>query len=69
MKTTGKVATGFLIGTAVGAALGLLFAPKKGKKTRAMLADQARNAKKKAGNIYDEAREFVDSAREKVLSN
>jgi gas vesicle protein len=41
MTNTGKIATGVLVGTVLGAALGLLLAPKKGSKTRALIADKA----------------------------
>jgi gas vesicle protein len=40
MTNTGKIATGVLVGTVLGAALGLLLAPKKGSKTRALIADK-----------------------------
>jgi gas vesicle protein len=35
MNNTGKIALGILVGTVVGGTLGILFAPKKGAKTRA----------------------------------
>ena len=47
---------GFLAGTAVGAGLGVLFAPKSGKETR----KDIKNLAKKAKNIdLDDVREFV----------
>jgi gas vesicle protein len=42
MNNTGKIALGILVGTVVGGTLGILFAPKKGAKTRIVLADKAR---------------------------
>ncbi|GIV35859.1 MAG: hypothetical protein KatS3mg032_0238 [Cyclobacteriaceae bacterium] len=42
MNTTGKVLTGFLLGAATGALLGVLYAPKKGRKTREAIANKTR---------------------------
>ena len=47
---------GFLAGAAVGATLGVLFAPRSGKETRERLAN-------KAGGMKDELEEFIDQAR------
>lgn len=45
MNTTGKVLTGFVLGATTGALLGILYAPKKGSKTRAAIADKTREMK------------------------
>ncbi|MBK9514061.1 MAG: YtxH domain-containing protein [Flavobacteriales bacterium] len=47
---------GFLAGAAVGATLGVLFAPRSGKETRERIAN-------KAGGLKDELDEFIDQAR------
>lgn len=47
---------GFLAGAAVGATLGVLFAPRSGKETRERIAN-------KAGGMKDELDEFIDQAR------
>lgn len=47
---TGKIITGILIGAAVGAALGILFAPDKGSATRKKIS-------KKAGDFTDSIKE------------
>ena len=47
---------GFLAGAAVGATLGVLFAPRSGKETRERIAN-------KAGGMKDELEEFIDQAR------
>ena len=72
----------FLAGTAVGAALGLAFAPKSGKETRKDIAEKAKKLKNKAKEIdLDDIREFVVEksadieeklsklSKEKVLKN
>ena len=47
MNTTAKRTLGVLGATAVGAVAGILFAPAKGKDTRAKLRTQAKNAQSK----------------------
>ena len=47
---------GFLAGAAVGATLGVLFAPRSGKETRERIAN-------KATGLKDEVDEFIDRAR------
>jgi gas vesicle protein len=48
---------GFIAGAAVGAALGVLFAPRSGKETRERII-------RKAGDAKDDVEEFIDHARE-----
>jgi gas vesicle protein len=47
----------FLLGVALGATIGLLFAPKSGTETRAMLAEKALEAKEKAKEAAEKVRE------------
>jgi gas vesicle protein len=58
---------GLLCGTAVGAAIGLLLAPKSGAELRTQLADSADRLRKKAGETYDQASgtisQMVDKGR------
>ena len=59
---------GLLFGAAVGAAMGLLFAPKSGRQMRRDLTKTARLARRRATDMYDDASDgfqsMVDSGRE-----
>ena len=59
MSDNGNTVLGILAGTAVGAVLGILFAPDKGSKTRQRIADQATLAKE---NIEQAAVDLKDKA-------
>lgn len=64
MTTTKKIAVGFVTGTVLGATLGILFAPKEGEKTRALLADKAKQLADAAGRTYEQAKEKLGLAQE-----
>ena len=49
----------FLAGAVIGAGLGLLFAPRAGKETREQLAELARRAREKAGDLAGSLRRDV----------
>jgi len=59
MNNTTKIVTGIAVGTLIGETLGLLFAPKKGSKTRAILTDKAKDLSTKASNTYMQAKEML----------
>ena len=64
MKTS-KTIIGVLSGVAVGAALGILFAPDKGSKTRKKIVKKTNETKE---NLKDSFDEFLDSVSEKYNS-
>lgn len=67
---SGKIILGVLAGLAAGAALGILFAPDKGDKTRKKIAGSAKDLKNKmakaAKNLGKKAEAMKDEAAEKL---
>ena len=59
---------GLLCGTAVGAAIGLLLAPKSGAEMRHTLAESADRFKRRASETYTEASGAVNNLMEKSKS-
>ena len=61
----------FILGIGVGMAVGLLFAPKSGEETRALLkgrADEGRDfVKRKSGEIRETATDFIGRGKEAVI--
>jgi len=66
---TGKVVMGVLAGIAVGALLGVLFAPDKGSETRKKMAEKGGDlvdgVKDKLNNLIDELNQKIDAAKAK----
>jgi len=66
----GKFITGLLSGAAVGAVVGLLFAPKKGAVTRRKLTETSdtyiKGAKSKFNDFTDTLNEKVESVKGKI---
>ena len=69
-----KFVTGMLFGAVVGAAIGMLVAPKPGSETRQLVRERAgeyidvakERASEYAGPVRERAGEFVGTARERV---
>lgn len=57
---------GLLCGTALGAAIGLMFAPKAGSEFRQRLYDQTGDIRRKAHETYDQATEQVNTVATKA---
>ncbi len=61
-----RLLTAALIGGIVGAALGLLLAPKAGTELRSDLREKAGVAAEKAQGIGEKAKELVETAKQKI---
>ena len=59
-STTGAFVVGLLCGAAVGAAAGLLLAPKTGPEMRRQVADSAEEWRRKATEAYDSASSSIN---------
>jgi gas vesicle protein len=60
---TSRILLGFAAGTAIGAALGILFAPDKGAETRRRISEKGSDV---ADSIKDRFNNVVDGVKEKV---
>lgn len=65
METGRSFAVGLLCGAAIGAALGLLFAPQTGAATRRDLKKSADRLSRRAMKLYDNASETVEQLAER----
>ncbi len=57
---------GMLAGVAIGGALGLLFTPKSGKETRAMIKKSADTAYDRIGDYAEDLKAFAGNASESI---
>ena len=65
-----KVITALFAGLAIGAILGLLFAPKSGKETRKDLMDKGEKfvemGKESVSDVVEKTKDFVESGKQKI---
>lgn len=70
MNNTGRIIIGVAAGAAVGALLGVLFAPAKGSETRNRITRKGEEyldaASEKIENVKGKANEFVEKTRRKA---
>jgi gas vesicle protein len=69
--STGKVFLGLLTGVAIGATLGILFAPDKGTKTRSLIAkksdDYAEELEQQLSKILESMSSKIETVKEDVV--
>jgi gas vesicle protein len=68
LNNTGKIVSALLVGAAVGAALGVLFAPNKGSETRKKIMAKGEDLGKDFKNKMDEMYESGKNHMEQVVS-
>lgn len=62
----GNFVSGLIFGAAVGAALGIIFAPRSGSETRRQLADSSGKLREGAMRTYEQARDGANAAVSKA---
>jgi len=59
---------GILVGFAAGAAVGLLYAPEKGRRTRRQLVKRAERLSARASDVIESAEDLIEAGRKKIAS-
>jgi len=67
-KNNGKFVIGALVGAALGAAAGLLFAPRSGKETRKIVGKKAKEYAEKGKDLALKEKEAVIKAVDKLAN-
>lgn len=65
-ENAGTIAAALLIGTAVGAVIGVLFAPNKGSQTRSNIADSVKDLSYKASDKIKQGKDALSGIRNKA---
>ncbi len=64
---SGEIVSAFMIGGLIGAALGILFAPAKGKDTREKLNEWVDDAKEKTKDALETVEDEIKKRKEQLL--
>ncbi len=62
-RNWGNLGLGFLLGAVVGVAIGMLYAPRAGIETRAMISEKADEVKEKVNEAVDMVKEKASTLR------
>lgn len=62
------VVAAFAVGTLVGAALAMLYAPASGRETRELLSRKTRELKEKVDESISEAKEMINEKKEELIA-
>jgi len=62
-RSWGNLGVGFLLGAVVGVAIGMLYAPRAGMETRAMISEKADEVKEKVNEAVDMVKEKASTLR------
>jgi gas vesicle protein len=68
MNDNSKIAIALLAGVAVGAALGILFAPEKGSETRDRLSNSLKDLGNSIKDLANEGLDNLEDAQERITS-
>jgi len=66
-RNEGGMIVSFLLGGIIGAALGLLFAPQSGKKTRAKVADLMNDMGEKGKDLAEKGEKYLEKQKDKFF--
>jgi gas vesicle protein len=64
----GGILVAFAVGAVIGTGVALLYAPRSGKETRALIAKKGRALKGQAADVIDDAKDFVQGKKAELVA-
>jgi len=64
MNNSGKILTALVVGAAVGAVLGILYAPDKGSETRKKVSEEGKKMSDAIKNKFNEMKEKMNAVKD-----